>query len=217
MKDSQYQQSHQTGMLTFAGDLPNICSLVGLLCAVLAIYYAVLGNFPLAIIGMIWAVFFDWGDGIIARRMKRRTDEYRSFGTQLDSLIDIVSFGICPAILLLSYGKFSPWFLPGAFVIVAVSTIRLSYFNMFGLIDDSTYMGLALDNNVIILAFVFLFEGIFSRTIFSVMLYIMCICLAALNVAPIRTPKFTGRWFYVLTVYTLVLTVIYGWILWSRL
>jgi len=203
-------------MLTFAGDLPNICSLAGLLCALLAIYYAVLGNFPAAIIGMIWAVFFDWGDGNIARRMKERTDEYRAFGTQLDSLIDIVSFGICPAVLLLSYGKFSPWFLPGAFVIVAVSAIRLSYFNIFGLIDDSTYMGLALDNNVIILAFVFLFEGIFSRTIFSVMLYIMCICLAALNVAPIRTPKFTGRWFYVLTVYTLVLTVIYGWILWSR-
>ena len=217
MKDSPYQQqSHQTRMLTFAGDLPNICSLAGLLCALLAIYYAVLGNFPAAIIGMIWAVFFDWGDGNIARRMKGRTDEYRAFGAQLDSLIDIVSFGICPAVLLLSYGKFSPWFLPGAFVIVAVSAIRLSYFNIFGLIDDSTYMGLALDNNVIILAFVFLFEGIFSRTIFSVMLYAMCICLAALNVAPIRTPKFTGRWFYILTVYTLVLTVIYGWILWSR-
>jgi archaetidylserine synthase len=216
MNTPSYKPSHQTRMLTFAGDLPNICSLAGLLCALLAIYYAVLGNFPAAIIGMIWAVFFDWGDGNIARRMKGRTDEYRAFGAQLDSLIDIVSFGICPAILLLSYGKFSPWFLPGAFVIVAVSAIRLSYFNIFGLIDDSTYMGLALDNNVIILAFVFLFEGIFSRTIFSVMLYIMCICLAALNVAPIRTPKFTGRWFYVLTVYTLVLTVIYGWILWSR-
>ena len=52
MNDSQYQQSHQTKMLTFARDLPNICSLVGLLCAVLAIYYAVLGNFPAAIIGI---------------------------------------------------------------------------------------------------------------------------------------------------------------------
>ena len=216
MKDLPYQQSHQTRMLTFAGELPNICSLAGLLCALLAIYYAVQDNFPVAIIGMIWAVFFDWGDGIIARRMKGRTDEYRAFGAQLDSLIDIVSFGICPAVFLLSYGEFSPWFLPGAFVIVAVSAIRLSYFNIFGLIDDSTYMGLALDNNVIILAFVFLFECVFSRTIFSVMLYTMCICLAALNVAPIRTPKFTGRWFYVLTVYTLVLTVIYSWILWSR-
>ena len=216
MKDSQYQQSHQTEMLTFVRDLPNICSLAGLLCAVLGIYYAILGNFPAAIIGMIWAVFFDWSDGIIARRIKGRTDEDRAFGEQLDSLIDIVSFGILPAVLLLSYGKFSPWFLPGAFVIVAASAIRLSYFNVFGLIDDSTYMGLAVDNNCIILAFVCLFDGVFSKTIFSVIIYAICMCIAALNVAPIRTLKFTGRWFYVLTVYALGLTAIYGWILWSK-
>lgn len=203
-------------MLTFARDLPNICSLTGLLCAGLGIYYAILGNFPAAIIGMIGAVFFDWGDGIIARMMKGRTDEYRAFGGQLDSLIDMVSFGICPAVLLLSYGKFSPWFLPGAFVIVAVSAIRLSYFNIFGLVDSSTYMGLALDNNVIILAFVFLFEGFFSRGVFSAIIYAIFMVLAAFNLAPVRTPKFAGRWFYALTIYALGLTAVYGWILWRK-
>ena len=213
MNDSQHQQSHKTGMLTFARDLPNICSLAGLFCAVLSIYFAILGNFPVAIIGMIWAVFFDWGDGIIARRMKGRTDEYRAFGGQLDSLIDIVSFGICPAVFLLSYGEFSPWFLPGAFVIVATSAIRLSYFNVFGLVDDSTYMGLALDNNVIILAFVFLFNGLFGHTIFTVIIYTMFMVMAVFNLAPVRTPKFTGRWFYALGVYVTGLTAIYSWIL----
>jgi len=216
MNDSERQRSHQTGMITFARDLPNICSLAGLLCAVLSIYYAILGNFPVAIIGMIWAVLFDWGDGIIARRMKRRTDEYRAFGGQLDSLIDIVSFGICPAVFLLSYGEFNPWFLPGAFVIVAASAIRLSYFNVFGLIDDSTYMGLALDNNVIVLAFVFLFDGFFGQPVFPVVIYAMLMLMAIFNLAPVRTPKFTGRWFYVLLVYVLGLTVVYGWILWSK-
>jgi archaetidylserine synthase len=203
-------------MLTFARDLPNICSLAGLFCAVLSIYYSILGNFPAAIIGMIWAVFFDWGDGIIARQMKDRTDEYRAFGGQLDSLIDIVSFGICPAVLLLSYGEFSPWFLPGVFVIVATAAIRLSYFNVFGLVDGSTYMGLALDNNVIILAFVFLFDGFFSHPVFSALIYTLLMVLAAFNLAPVRTPKFAGRWFCVLMVSTLGLTAIYGWILWSR-
>ena len=216
MKDSQDQQSHQTGMLAFARDLPNICSLAGLLSAILGIYYAVLGNFPVAIIGMIWSVIFDWYDGIIARRMKGRTDEYRAFGGQLDSLIDIVSFGILPAVFLLSYGEFSPWFLPGAFVIVTSSAIRLSYFNVFGLIDDSTYMGLALDNNVIILSFVFMFEVFFSQTVFSAILYSLCMIMAAFNLAPVRTPKFSGKWVYGLTVYTLGVTVIYGWILWSK-
>ena len=216
MTTPQRQQPDQPTMLSFLRDLPNICSLAGLLCALLGIYFAILGNFPAAMIGMIWAILFDWGDGIIARRMKGRTDESRAFGAQLDSLIDIVSSGILPAVLLLSYGGFSPWFLPGAFLIVAASAIRLSYFNVFGLNDDSTYMGLAVDNNGIILAFVFLFEGLFSQTIFSVIIYIICIGLAALNVAPIRTPKHTGRWFYVLMVYVLGLTAIYGWIMWSK-
>jgi CDP-diacylglycerol--serine O-phosphatidyltransferase len=198
-------------ILSFAKDLPNICSLAGLLCAVLAIYYAVLGIFPAAMIGLIWAVFFDWSDGIIARRLKGRNEKQREFGGQLDSLIDIVSFSICPAIILLSYGHFSPWFLPGAFIIVATGVLRLSYFNVFGLVDKSTYMGMALDNNIIILVFVFLFNGLISRTVFSIFIYVLLMVLAALNVAPIKTPKFAGRWYYALMLYTLVLTAIYGW------
>lgn len=217
MKDQQHQRSHHAGMLTFTKDLPNICSLTGLFCAVLGIYYAILDIFPAAMTCMLWAVFFDWGDGIIARRIKDRNEEYRAFGQQLDSLIDIVSFGICPAVVLLSYGRFSPWFLPGAFVIVATSVIRLSYFNVFGLVDDSTYMGLALDNNVLILALVFLLDGFVSQAAFSAILYTTLMILAAFNVAPVRTPKLAGRWFYVLTVYVLGLTAIYGWILWGRL
>ena len=198
-------------ILSFAGDLPNICSLAGLLCTVLAIYYAILGLFPAAMIGLIWAVFFDWSDGIIARRLKGRNDKQREFGAQLDSLIDIVSFSICPAIILLSYGHFNPWFLPGAFIIVATGVLRLSYFNIFGLVEESTYMGLALDNNIIILVFAFLLNGLISQTAFSVFLYILLMLLAILNVAPIKTPKLAGRWYYALILYTLVITAIYGW------
>jgi len=216
MTTPEPQQPHQPTMLSFAKDLPNICSLAGLLCALLGIYYAILGNFPVAIIGVLWAVLFDWADGIVARQMTGRTDHHRAFGGQLDSLIDIVSFGVFPAIFLLSYGKFSPWFLPGAFLIVATSAIRLSYFNIFGLIDNKTYMGLALDNNVIILAFVFLFEGFINHTIFSIFLYALLLALLIFNLAPVRTPKFAGKWFYVLIVYTLILTVIYGWIQLNR-
>ena len=203
-------------MLSFAMDLPNICSLAGLLCAVFGIYFAILGNFPVAIIGVLWAVLFDWADGIIARQIPGRTDHQRAFGGQFDSLIDIVSFGVFPAIFLLSYGKFSPWFLPGAFLVVAASAIRLSYFNIFGLIDDKTYRGLALDNNVLILAFVFLFEGSINHTVFSIVLYALLVVFLVFNLTPIRTPKFAGKWFYVLLVYTVVLTIFYSWILWNR-
>ena len=72
-------------------------------------------------------------------------------------------------------------------------------------------MGLALDNNVIILAFVFLFEGFINHTVFSIILYALLMVFLVLNLAPVRTPKFAEKWFYALVAYTLVLTVIYGW------
>lgn len=198
-------------ILSFVKDLPNICSLAGLLCAFAAIYFAVLGIFEAAMIGLIWAVFFDWSDGIIARRLQGRNEKQREFGGQLDSLIDIISFGICPAMILLSYGDFSPWFFPGAFVILATGVLRLSYFNVFGLVDKSTYMGLALDNNGILLPIIFLFLGMVTQPLAAVVLYVLLIVLAALNVAPIRTPKLVGgRWYCALSLYTLAVTVIYS-------
>jgi len=203
--------SSQKTILSYAGDLPNICSLAGLLCSVLAIYCAIIGQFHGAMIGMIWAVFFDWSDGILARRLKGRTKDQGLYGAQLDSLIDIISFGICPAIVLLSYGNFSPWFIPGAFIIVATGVIRLSYFNVFGLVDKSTYMGFPLDNNVIILVFTFLFSGLFSHSAFSILIYLLLMLAAVLNVAPIKTPKFAGRWYYALIVYTVTTSVIFVW------
>jgi len=206
----------QTGIFALTKDLPNICSLLGLLSAVLGIYFAIEGNFPIAIIGVLWAVLFDWCDGIIARKLKNRTELQGVFGSQLDSLIDIVSFGVLPAILLLSYGNFSVWFVPGAFVIIASSAIRLSYFNVYGLIDSKTYKGLALDNNVLILAFAFSFESFFEHSTFSILIYIILMILSVFNLSSISTPKLGGKWVYVLITYVLVLTSIFGWNLYNR-
>ncbi|WP_075590036.1 CDP-alcohol phosphatidyltransferase family protein [Labilibacter marinus] len=204
----------QLSVISFIKDLPNICSLLGLLSAVIGIYFAIQGNYPAAIIGVLWAVLFDWYDGIIARRMKGRTKVQGEFGAELDSMIDIVSFGILPAIILLSYGNYNIWFLPGAFVIIAASAIRLTYFNVYGLIDTKTYKGFPLDNNVLILAFVFLFESLFEHSIFSILIYIVLMILSALNLSSIPTPKFGGKWVYALVAYVIVMTSIFGWILW---
>lgn len=199
-------------MFYFIKDIPNIFSLAGLLSALFAIYFAVLGNFDFAIIGILWAVLFDWADGIVARKMKGRTANHGAFGAQLDSLIDIVSFGVFPAIFLLSYGNFNIWFLPGAFIIIAASAIRLSYFNIFGMIDPKTYKGLALDNNVIILSFLFLFESFFNHTLFSIILYSILIIMLIFNLSSIPTYKFAGKWFYILIIYTIVMTIIYSFL-----
>jgi len=201
----------QKGVLSFAKDLPNICSLLGLLSAVVGIYFAIQGNFQATMISVLWAVFFDWFDGIIARSMKGRTKVQGEFGAQLDSLIDLVSYGILPAMLLLSYGNYNVWFLPGAFIIIAAGAVRLSYFNIYGLIGGNTYKGFPLDNNALILALVFLFEGFFTSFTFSIIIYALLMLLAALNLSSIPTPKLSGKWIYALCFYVLALTLIYGW------
>jgi len=206
----------QISVFSFIKDLPNICSLLGLMSAVIGIYFAIQGIFQAAIIGVLWAVLFDWYDGIIARKMKGRTKVQGDFGTQLDSMIDIVSFGILPAIILLSYGNYDIWFLPGAFVIIAASAIRLTYFNVYGLIDSKTYKGFPLDNNVLILAFVFLFEGVFTPSAFSILIYTLLMLLSALNFSSIPTPKFGRKWVYALVAYVLVTTSVFGWLLWHQ-
>jgi len=203
----------QPTILSFVKDLPNLCSLAGLACTILSIYFSILGVYYAAMIGMIWAVAFDWADGLIARRMRGRTGDDKIFGGQLDVLIDIVSYGVAPAVLLLSFGKFDPVFLIGAFLMLAASAIRLSYFSTFGLSEGAKYTGLALDNNNIILVFIFLFESVLSQGVFSVVLYASGIGLAILNVSQIKTPKLSGNPVnvYILAIYTLGMTGVYGW------
>lgn len=197
-------------MLWYAWDLPNRYSMVGLICAALGIYFAILGNFPAAMIALVWAVAFDWLDGRVARGMKGRTATQSEFGGQLDSIIDVISFGVAPAVLLLSAGEYSLWFLPGAFVVLIASTARLAYFNVFGLAEGSTYRGLALDNNMIILVALFALRPLLGAQAFAVVLYAALLGLSALNVSPLRTPKFGGKWYFAVGAYAILASVFYG-------
>lgn len=203
----------QPPILYYVKDLPNLCSLAGLMCTILAIYFSILGVYHAAMIGMVWAVGFDWADGLIARKMKGRTGSDSAFGGQLDVLIDIVSYGVAPAILLISYGNYEFIYLLAAFFMIACAAIRLSYFSIYGLAGGSKYTGLAMDNNSLILVFIFAFENLFSESIFAIVLLVSGLLLAALNVSEIKTPKLSGnpRNVYILAAYTLGITGFYVW------
>ena len=213
IKISKAPKKLQKPILAYIMDLPNLCSLVGLGCTLLAIYFLLIEMFALAMIGMIWAVAFDWLDGLIARKMKGRTGTDKEFGGQLDLLIDIVSYGVTPAILILSYSNFNPYLLFITFIMLVFGAIRLSYFNTFGLSDDKKYTGLAIDNNSIILVFLFMFSEYFDRSTFAVFLGASGLFLAILNVSPIKTPKLSGNPINVilLAIYTLLITIFYSW------
>jgi len=212
-ENKTHQKLQQPTILSYLKDIPNLLSLLGLASTILAIYFAIEGIYALAMIGMVWAVAFDWADGLVARRLKGRSSTDAQFGGQLDVLIDIVSYGVTPAILLLSYGKFEPLFLIGAFIMVASAAIRLSYFSTYGLAGGMKYTGLALDNNSLILVAIFLLEGVVTHGTFTIILYVSGVALAILNVSEIKTPKLSGnpRNVWLLAIYTLGITAVYSW------
>jgi CDP-diacylglycerol--serine O-phosphatidyltransferase len=77
---------------------------------------------------IILAAFFDFLDGLVARFSK----SYSRFGVELDSLTDIVSFGVAPAVILVSYSLIShgnwAWIL--GFVYLMAANYRLARFNV---------------------------------------------------------------------------------------
>jgi CDP-diacylglycerol--serine O-phosphatidyltransferase len=215
-RSSTPEEDGRPVILSFMKDFPNIVTLLGLSCGVLGIYFALVGNFPAAIIAMLWAVLFDWYDGVVAHRVPGRSDTFRSVGAKMDSLVDIVSLAVCPAIILLSYGGFSAWFFPGALAIVMAGVVRLAYFDIFGVDKDGTISGLSLDITPLIVAPVFLLEGVLDHVAFAVLLYALIVVLSFLHVAPFRMHKMVGRWYYVITAYVLILTAVNSFIMWAN-
>jgi len=207
--------SNKATILSVVTDIPNIITLLGLSSGIIGIYFALLGNFPAAIIAMLWAVLFDWYDGPVARRIPGRSDVQKSIGARMDSLVDIVSLAICPAIILLSYGEFSAWFFPGALIIVVAGVVRLAYFDVFGVDDDGTIAGLSLDITALVMALLFLLERVLGHNPFAALLYTTIVVMSFLHVAPFRMHKMVGRWYHVITAYVLILTAVYSYLLWT--
>jgi CDP-diacylglycerol--serine O-phosphatidyltransferase len=200
-------------ILSFVVDWANLITLLGLSSGVLAIVFALDKNYPAAIIAMLWAILFDWYDGVAARATIGRSESHKLVGIHMDSLVDLVSSGVVTAILLLSIGDFSPWFYPGALAIIMAGVLRLAYFDVFGVDEKGTVAGVTIDSTAFAVAAVFLFEGFLSQGIFAGILYTVVLAFAFLEVAPIRTVKFGGIWLYIVTAYVLIMTGGYSLIL----
>ncbi|MCH8848324.1 MAG: CDP-alcohol phosphatidyltransferase family protein [Chloroflexi bacterium] len=180
-------------------DAANLITLAGLLSSVVAMTFAVRGEFAVAAIGLVLAFFFDGIDGPVSKRLSGRTAADRAFGASLDSLVDMVGAGATLAVILLAYGAFGAAYVPGAFALVGAVAFRLSYFNAHGL-DERTgrYVGLPTDQAIIAFAALMLLDGPLGRELFQVVLYGAAMVLVALMVSPLRFPKLTGGPFYAL-------------------
>lgn len=121
--------------------LPNAFTTANLFCGFFAIVQAMNQRFEIAAIAIFVALVMDGMDG----RVARMTNTQSAFGEQYDSLTDMVSFGVAPALIayewvLKDLGK---WGWLAAFVYCAGAALRLARFNTnIGVVDKRFFQGL---------------------------------------------------------------------------
>jgi CDP-diacylglycerol--serine O-phosphatidyltransferase len=122
--------------------LPNLFTTGALFCGFYAVIAGIRGDFEPAGIAIFFAMVFDGLDG----RVARMTHTTSKFGEEYDSLSDMVSFGVAPALVVFSWGlsslgKFG-WSV--AFIYVACAALRLARFNaQIEETDKNWFTGLA--------------------------------------------------------------------------
>ena len=108
--------------------LPNAITLIGVCIGLTSIKFAIDGKFAIAIIAILFAGLMDALDGRIARLIKGTS----KMGKELDSLGDVISFGVAPALIMyfwnLQYLEKLGWFVCLTYVVCVA--LRLARFNV---------------------------------------------------------------------------------------
>ena len=111
--------------------LPNLMTFTAAALSLMAAVFAAWGHLPPAMLFLLYAGVFDSLDGPLARRL-HLTPEDKQFGGQLDTLVDLTSFGFAPALISYSLGLTAWSDLAILYFYLACAMIRLSHFTVHG-------------------------------------------------------------------------------------
>ncbi|MBF0328246.1 MAG: CDP-diacylglycerol--serine O-phosphatidyltransferase [Nitrospirae bacterium] len=195
--------------------LPNTLTLCSLYCGFFAILSAINGQYVNAAWAIVLANIFDGLDGWIARLTNTTT----KFGLELDSLSDLVAFGVAPSIMmykwaLMPFGRLG-W--AAAFLFVACGALRLARFNIqTGTPGSKSFKGMPIPGAATVVASIVIFyyefwDGLPERNIFllSMTILLSLLMVSTLRFHGVKEINFSERKpFWFLIVFVLVLFVL---------
>ena len=172
-------------------NLPGIVTFSGLLFSIAVCILSYERLFFQAYIFFILAGLCDLFDGFIARQVKLTTAE-REFGVYIDSLIDMVSFGLVPVILLLHLGsnQLIDYFLFAFYSCCAA--MRLAIYNQLrhsGQIDDHSFFGLPVTYSPLVLSTLFVIGTFLHPLLCRILLRLTLLMLGILFLLKIKIKK----------------------------
>lgn len=171
-----------------------ILTYLGAAAAVCGIFFSASGSPFWGIICLLVAGLTDMFDGKVASTMKR-TDAEKAFGIQIDSLCDLVSFGVLPLAIGYGLGLNGPVFYVSAMAYLLCAIIRLAYFNVDEAQRQKTedgrrkfYYGLPVTTAAIIFPLIFGLESILGNAL-SIVYQVAIFGCAAAFIAKFKLAK----------------------------
>lgn len=177
-----------------------ILTYLGMLFGFIGITCVMEGKFHYAVICLMIAGLFDMFDGLVASTMDRTVQE-KNFGIQIDSLSDLICFGVLPGLMMYKMNNHGYIALAIAFCYVLCALIRLAYFNVDEQERQKTssgcreiYYGMPVTLSALIVPALYAI-GKFFRLPIRLMLAAACGIIAVLFVTPfkLKKPKLVGK------------------------
>ena len=185
-------------------DYTVLLTYMGFISGIVGITLAINGHIFPAIFCLMFSGLCDMFDGRVARTKKKRTAEERHFGIQLDSLSDLVCFGVLPSIIGYSLAlkdTFLPfdyrYLLPVVAFFPLAALIRLAYFNVLEITRNSNtpvkvYTGLPVTSSALIFPFLYIFRkyiGKYFPIAYAVVMLIVGILFITKTLMFLSRPK----------------------------
>ena len=176
-------------------DYTVVLTYISLGISVFGITMALEGNFRMAIFCLALSGLCDMFAGKIARTKKNRTEDEKNFGIQIDSLCDVVCFGVFPAMICYCLGVNTPAGVAALIFYSIASVIRLAYFNVTEAKRQTQteenrkyYQGLPITSMAIILPFLYLMRRYYMIH-FLIVIHIAVIIVGLLFILNIKVKK----------------------------
>lgn len=184
--------------------IADIASLLNAVSGMLAIIAAYYQNETLTALLLVLAVIFDAIDGPLARRYPSQTNEV--FGETMDSLADVISFGIAPAIIIFELYQ-TPLMIVASILLLCCGIIRLSRYNTIITQQTgptTTFIGLPIPVSSFMLSLLLL-----SQVKSAIIVFIIMAVIALLMISSFEYPKIKNIPIFVVCGILLIPTLIY--------
>ena len=187
-------------MIRFIGvyDYTVILTYLSLISSVFGMTQAIHGDYKMAIFCLAFSGVCDAFDGRVARTKKNRTEDEKNFGIQLDSLCDVICFGVFPALICYLLGVRGTLGLIIVFFYCLCAVIRLAFFNVLEAKrqkteggSNKTYRGLPVTSISFLLPMAFWLQFLMSDMAFLVLLHVVLALVGFLFILdfPLRKPS----------------------------